>query len=133
MFFDDPVTRSHFGSPTRISNGTNCVSPATNIFENDENYVIEMAAPGLDKKDFNLEFTDGRLKVSSEVEKKETTEGVNYKRREFSKCSFSRSFQIPDDVNEEKISANYAQGVLTISLPKSEEAKIDKVRQIKVG
>jgi HSP20 family protein len=133
MFFDDHATRSHHGSPRRSNHGGACASPATNIFETKSDYKLEVAAPGLDKKDFNLEIGDGTLKVSSTIEKTKNAEDVTYKRREFAKCSFSRSFQIPDDVNDEKIEANYAQGVLTISLPKSEEAKIEKIRQIKVG
>lgn len=133
MFFDDHATRSHYGSPNKPNSGRTCAAPATNIFETKNDYKLEIAAPGLDKKDFILEIGDGTLKVSSTIEKTKNSGDVTYKRREFAKCSFTRSFQIPDDVNDEKIEANYTQGVLMISLPKSEEAKIEKVKQIKVG
>ena len=133
MFFDDHKTRSHYGTHRRNNYVANCATPATNIFETKDAYNLEMAAPGLDKKDFNIEMVDGTLKVSSTLEKTKKEEDVTYRKREFAKCSFSRSFRIPEDVDLEKIEANYAQGVLMISLPKSEEAKIEKIKQIKVG
>ena len=132
MFFDDHPTRLRYGA-SRRNNMTTCSAPATNIFETKEHYKLEVAAPGLGKKDFNIEMTDGTLKVSSTVEKSKREEGVTYRKIEFAKSSFTRNFRIPEDVDLEKIEANYAQGVLMISLPKSKEVKIEKTKQIKVG
>ena len=132
MFFDDQSTRLHHRVSGR-NNMATCSAPATNIFETKEDYKLEIAAPGLNKKDFEIEITDSTIKVSSTVENSKKDEGVTYRKKEFTKSSFTRNFRIPEDVDPEKIEANYTQGVLMISLPKSKKVKIEKAKQIKVG
>lgn len=99
--------------------------PSVNIIEEDETYQIEVAAPGLEKKDFNVEVKEGHLIISVEKAKKDEKkeEDDNYTRREFNYQSFKRSFHLPDTIDSESIDGNYRNGVLTISLPKKEEAK----------
>jgi HSP20 family protein len=109
-------------------NGT----PAVNVREDEKNYFLDCAIPGLDKKDLKIDMNEDVLTLSSEV-KNENEENKNgYQRKEFSYSSFSRSFYIPEDVNRDKIEANYKNGVLSIVLPKQEEekSKISKTIEI---
>lgn len=89
--------------------------PAVNIKENDTNYEIELAAPGMEKKDFDITVDQGVLTISSEKEEKKQ----EYTRKEFSYTSFSRSFVLPDNVDEETIKANYENGILRLSVAKT--------------
>ena len=99
--------------------------PAVNIVENLPNFVIELAAPGLDKKDFTIEVEDETLKISSKKieEKKEETADSRIQRREFNYKSFERSFRLPENIKTEEIQALYENGVLRVTLPKMEEKK----------
>jgi HSP20 family protein len=124
-FFDDDFF------PVLSSKNSN--SPAVNIREDDKNYVLDFAIPGLEKKDMKIDMNEDVLTVSSEV-KKESEENKNgYKRKEFSYSSFSRSFYIPENVNREKIEAVYKDGVLTVSLPKQEEEKSKVSKTIEIS
>lgn len=107
--------------------------PAVNIMEDDKEYRIEVVAPGIDKKNVKINMEDDVLTISSEREEKNEEENKHYMRREFNYTAFSRSFVVPEEVNEEKISAEHKNGILTIHLPKKEEAlKKTKQREIKV-
>jgi HSP20 family protein len=97
--------------------------PAANILENNNGFVIELAAPGLDKKDFQVEIENDVLTIKSEVNKTEPNEDLKVTRTEFSLNSFSRSFTLPEIANVEKISAEYINGILRLDIPKKEEAK----------
>jgi len=107
--------------------------PAVNITENKENYIVSMAVPGMKKNDFNINLEADMLTISSEKEDDKEEEGQDYKRREYSYTSFSRSFNLPEEVNKEKIEAAYEDGVLKLILPKKEEAKrVATFKQISV-
>jgi HSP20 family protein len=107
--------------------------PAVNIMEDNDEYSIEIAAPGLSKKDFNIDLENKVLTISSERENKfEDSEGKTC-RREFSYSSFRRSFSLPDSIDTEKIKASHKDGILYVSLPKREEAKVKPARQITVS
>ena len=107
--------------------------PAVNIREDEKNYVLELAIPGIDKKDLKIDVNEDVLTISSET-KNETEESSNgYKRKEFSYTSFCRSFYVPENVNRDKIDANYKDGVLSVELPKQEEEKNKIARQIKIS
>ncbi len=107
--------------------------PAVNIREDEKNYVLELAIPGIDKKDLKIDVNEDVLTISSET-KNETEESRDgYKRKEFSYTSFCRSFYIPENVNRDKIDANYKDGVLSVELPKQEEEKNKITRQIKIS
>ena len=104
---------------------TDTTLPAVNVKEKDNGFEIEMSAPGLKKEDFNVELTNNVLTISCEKKEEDETkdEDGKYTRREFSYQSFSRSFNLPDTVDYEKIDAKYEDGILTLSIPKMEEVK----------
>jgi len=115
--------------------GTDSTMPAVNVKENDNEYQIEVAAPGMKRDDFKLNYDNGRLTISSErKEEKEEKDGEIITRREFSYQSFQRSFNVPQEmVNIDKISAKYKDGILHISLPKTEEVKPKPAKEIKIS
>jgi HSP20 family protein len=116
--------------------GENMTLPAVNVKENDNEFKIEVAAPGLNKEDFKVNYDNGILTISSEKqEEKEEKEGEKVTRREFSYQSFQRSFSVPEDIiDADKISAKYDNGILYVTLPKHEEAKKAKnVKEIKIS
>ena len=114
----------------------NATAPAINVIENDKEYKVELAAPGLTKEDFDVHIDeDNNLVISMEKknEKKDENKNGRYLRREFSYTKFQQTLILPDDVDKEKITANVANGVLTIELPKysqEEKAKINRVIEI---
>jgi HSP20 family protein len=114
-FFDDDF----FPVLTAKPNNT----PAVNVKEDEKTYVLDFAIPGLEKKDLKIDMNEDILTISSEQKKESEDNKDGYKRKEFSYSSFSRSFYIPEDVNREKIEANYTNGVLSVVLPKQEEQK----------
>ncbi len=106
--------------------GTDDISsqPAVNIIEENDAFLIELAAPGMAKENFDIQVEKNHLVVKSEKKDAEVTqEGRNYRRREFSYHAFSRSFTIPETIDREKIDGTYVDGVLRITLPKKEDAK----------
>jgi HSP20 family protein len=128
-----------FGNDLMDWNLTNFTSPdaslpAVNVKETDNDYFIEVAAPGMEKKDFKINFQNNVLTISAEKEEKKDEKDEDFTRREFNFQSFQRSFNVPaTDVESDKISANYDDGVLNIKLPKREEAKPKPAKKIKVG
>jgi HSP20 family protein len=107
--------------------------PAVNIREDEKNYNLELAVPGMDKKDLKIDINEDVLTISSEVKQENEEEKNGYKRKEFSYSSFARTFYIPENVNREKIEAGYKDGILTVSLPKQEEDKSKISRQINIS
>lgn len=107
--------------------------PSVNITENAKEFKIEMAAPGLERKDFKVEVENGVLCISSEKEEESKEEKKNYTRREYSYNSFSRSFTLPDNSLPDKINAKYENGVLNITLPKKEVTVSKPAKEIKVS
>lgn len=115
----------------------NATAPAINVIENEKDYKVEVAAPGMTKDDFNIHLSeDNELVITMEKKnesKEEDKENKKYLRREFSYSKFQQAFVLPEDVEKEKISANVTDGVLTIDLPKrtsEEKAKINRVIEI---
>lgn len=108
-------------------------APSVNIIENNKEYQVELAAPGLEKKDFKIELENRVLSISSEVEEEREEEDANYKRREFSYNSFCRSFQLPEDVLADKIDARYEGGILKLHIPKKEVTVSKPKKEIKVS
>ncbi|SRR5690606_19716041 len=109
--------------------------PSANIREDSKSYTLELAAPGLSRDDFKLELVDGVLTVSAEKEEeKETKEKKNgYSRREYSYNSFSRSFRLPENANEDKITAKYDKGILSVTVAKKKESAERPVHEIPVS
>ncbi len=106
--------------------------PSVNILETNEEFKLEVAAPGLSKDDFKIDLHNNVLTISSEKEVKNETQDEKILRREFSYSSFRRSFTLPTSVNVESIKAAHKEGILVISIPKKEEAKEKPVRQITI-
>lgn len=109
------------------------VVPEVNIIENGKDYKIELAAPGLEKKDFKVEVQNGVLSISAEKEEETKEKDKNFRRREFSYNSFCRSFTLPENLLSDKIDAKYENGILRLTLPKKEVAISKPVKQIKVA
>ena len=107
--------------------------PAVNITEQKDEYLVSLAAPGLKKEDFKIDVDGNMLTISSEKEEKKEEKEEKYTRKEYSYSSFSRSFTLPEEINQEKIDAKYEDGVLKISLPRKEEAKKLSAKQIAVN
>jgi HSP20 family protein len=97
--------------------------PPVNIWETEQSFTIELMAPGLEKKDFDIQVDNALLTISSERKGEQAVqEEVKYTRKEFTFASFKRSFSLPETINEEGINASYQNGILAITLPKKEEA-----------
>ena len=97
--------------------------PSVNVIENEDSFDVEVAAPGLKKEDFQLTVEEDMLTISGErKEESEKSEGT-FTKREFNYSRFSRSFQLPESCDSERISAAYKDGVLNLNIPKKEEAK----------
>jgi HSP20 family protein len=115
-----------------ISN-RNSSMPAVNIREDETNFVLELAVPGIDKNDLKIDINEDVLTISSETKSETEEKKDGYKRKEFSYSSFCRSFYIPENVNRDKIDATYKDGILSVGLPKQEEEKNKISRQIKIS
>lgn len=103
-------------------------TPAVNIIENFPNFVVELAVPGLDKKDFTIEVEEDTLKIATKKveDKKEESSDSTFLKREFNYTSFERYFKLPENIEVGNIQANYENGILRVTLPKMEEKKILK-------
>ncbi len=130
-FFDGDVMDWN----TRNFAGNNSTLPAVNVKENDDEFMIEVAAPGLKKNDFKVNYENGMLTISSESkEEKQEKDGEKITRCEFSYQSFQRSFSVPENVvNADKIAAKYEDGILHVALPKREEVKPKPAKEIKIS
>jgi HSP20 family protein len=107
--------------------------PAVNIVEHDDEYVIEVAAPGLEKKDFKIDLENNVLTISSEKEDKTEEKSGKDIRKEFRYSSFCRTFTLPETIDNDKIRAKHKDGILSVSIPKKETARIKPARQIAIA
>jgi len=107
-------------------------SPAVNILEQDHTFSIEVAAPGYKKADFQLELDKETLVLKVEKEEIDDVRRELFTRKEFGVTSFERSFKIPKSVDASKIEATYTEGILTVVLPKKEEAQVQPSRTIEI-
>jgi HSP20 family protein len=123
--FDDDFFPAFSGRATSM--------PAVNIREDEKRFTLELAVPGIDKKDLKIDISEDILTISSESKNESEDNREGYKRKEFSYSSFSRSFQIPENVSKEKIDASYRDGVLSVVLPKMEEEKNKISRQVRIS
>lgn len=107
--------------------------PSANIRETASEFVIDLAAPGMDKKDFKIDIDHGSLRISTEKEEEVVNKDEHYNRKEFSYYSFVRSFTLPETVKVDGVKATYQDGLLKIILPKKEEAKPLPKKEIKIS
>lgn len=112
---------------------TGITLPKVNIKETADAFIVDMAVPGLKKSDFHIDIDNQVLSISTETKEENQHKEENYTRREFGYASFKRIFTLPESVNDEKINAKYIDGILSIILPKKEEAKRKPVRNIKIS
>ena len=127
---DDFWGRDYY--PARYnSNGFKSV-PAVNIAEGDNEFTIEVAAPGFEKKDFKIDLDNDRLTIASAREANKEENNERYTRREFNFNEFSRTFTLPETVDGEKITAKHNDGILYVHIPKREEAWVKPAREIAI-
>ena len=107
--------------------------PSANIIENNDSFILEIAAPRLVKEDFKINLENNILTISAEIEDQKREEGKNYTRKEFYFGSFSRAFTLPKTIDLEKIKADYDQGILKIALPKKDEARVEVKKEIPIS
>ena len=133
--FDDFLNRDLFNWGLNNFSDTNTTIPAVNIKETPDDYVVEVAAPGMTKKDFRVQLEGNTLTIGSEkTSRKEEGEDVRYISREFSYQSFSRTFNLQKDVvDTERIQAKYEDGVLHLLIPKKEHAKQKQPKLIEIS
>ncbi len=105
--------------------------PAVNIREEEKNYFVDLAVPGLSKDDIKIDVKDDLLTISSEQKNENQSNGEGFTRREFSYSSFCRSFHLPEGTDAARIEASYKDGILSVTIPR-EEKKAELSRQIKI-
>ncbi len=130
FFFDDFFGRDWFNQDTGSA-----TLPAVNIHEDNDGYHVELAAPGMTKKDFDVTLEDQTLTISYEKEDQsedKDREG-RYTKREFNYTSFRRSFMLPKSAEYDKIKGEYKDGILHLNIPKKEEAKQKPARMIEIS
>ncbi len=123
----EDIWNDFFTPVTRNSN------VSVNIIEGKDDFRIEVAAPGLDRKNFKVDLDNDILTISAEQKELEEEKKENYVRREFGFSSFKRTFTLPEMVDAEKIKASHKDGILTINIPKKEEAKVKPPKSISIS
>jgi len=133
--FNDFLNRDMWNWGIENNSATNTTIPAINVKETNENFEVEVAAPGMEKKDFKIELNGNMLAISSEKKNEwEQNENQRYSRKEYSYQSFQRIFQLPKDVvDENNIQAKYENGLLRLIIPKKEQAKQKPPRMIEIA
>ncbi len=133
-FFDDDWNPLIDWS-NRNSSINSTTVPAVNMKETANEFIVEMAVPGMKKEDFKIELNNGLLSIFSEIKQDDETDNDNnYYRREFSYQSFKRTFNLNDQlVDDTQIQATYQNGILQLNLPKREEAKEKPPRNIEIS
>lgn len=105
--------------------------PRANVLENNSDYIIQLAAPGLIKSDFKITMEGDQLKVSGEDRLNEHSKELKFTRREFNYGKFNRSFNLPESIDRKNVKASYKEGILSITLPKL-ETKVSDERDIEI-
>ncbi len=131
-FIDDIFSRE-WPSVFSQNFNTGMSLPMVNIKETADAYFVEMAVPGLKKSDFHIDLDNQVLSISTEMEEENEQHEDNYSRKEFGYSSFKRTFTLPETIEDGKIEAKYDEGILSIQLPKKEEAKQKPARNIKIS
>ncbi|MGS2726134.1 Hsp20/alpha crystallin family protein [Psychroserpens sp. BH13MA-6] len=112
---------------------TGITLPAVNIKETAEDYILELAIPGMKKSDFTIDVENKMLSIASETEIDNEETSDQYTRREFGYGAFKRTFTLPDTVEQDKVSASYKDGILLVNLPKRDEAKQKPARRVEIS
>ncbi|MGB0886175.1 MAG: Hsp20/alpha crystallin family protein [Chitinophagales bacterium] len=128
--FDELFSNETFNTPKANTGNT---TPAVNIRENENGFFLDFALPGVSKDQVVIKLDNDKLTVSSEKKENKEEKTENFTRREFHFNSFKRSFVLPETIDVSKIKANHNDGILSIEIPKKEEAKPKPVRQIEIA
>ncbi len=129
-FFDNEL----FDWKNKNFSDTNTTLPSVNIKENADEFKVEVAAPGFNKEDFNIEVDGDVLVISSQKKSEnEINEEERITKKEFSYQSFTRSFTLPTLIKHDKIEAKYEDGILNIIIPKKDEAKPIPPKKIEIN
>jgi HSP20 family protein len=107
--------------------------PNANVRESGDEYIIELAAPGMEKDEFKVEVLEDVIVIEGQHEEEKEERDEEYHRKEFKTTSFKRSFRLPQSVVADKVDAKYAHGILKLTLPKREEAKSIGKKLIKIS
>jgi HSP20 family protein len=130
----DELFNNFFRNDYHADYAKSCASnPATNVFETEKEFKIEVLLPGFTREDLSLNVHKNVLSIKVEKETKETDENYKYVRREFGAENFEKQYRLPKSVDVEKISAKFEDGVLNVELPKKEEALEKAPVEIKVS
>lgn len=129
--WDDIFNDGFFSSFNLGRQSASC--PAVNIMEDEKEFRIDVAVPGLSKKDINIDLEDDVLTISSEQKHEKEEKNRRFMRREFSYNSFKRSFQLPDTIDQDNIKASHESGILSIQLPKRKEVVQKASKQIDIA
>ncbi len=116
-----------------FNDGADYSVPAVNIKESENNFEIDLAAPGLKKEDFQIKLEKNILTISSKKEVEKNENEPNFMRKEFSFGSFCRSFSLPESVDSENIKASHENGILKLELPKFDKAKVKAIKEIMIS
>lgn len=131
--FDDFFSRELFNWGSNNHSYTQTTIPSINIKESPQNFEVEVAAPGMEKQDFQVTLEGNVLTISSSKQKQAEEKDDYYTRKEFSYQSFQRSFELAKNVvDEDRIEAKYENGVLKLTIPKTEDAKKQAPRLIEI-
>jgi len=129
-FFDNEL----FDWKNKNFSNTNTTLPSVNIRENADEFKVEVAAPGFNKEEFNIEVDGDVLVISSQKKSEnEINEEERITKKEFSYQSFTRSFTLPALIRHDKIAAKYEDGILKIIIPKKDEAKPIPPKKIEIN
>ncbi|MGI6718230.1 MAG: Hsp20/alpha crystallin family protein [Bacteroidales bacterium] len=134
--FNQPLTFSDFLDDffnTDVGQAKKYTIPAVNILNNEKDFTIELAVPGMDKNDLNVDVTNNVLTISAEQKEEKKEENDNFTCQEFCYSSFSRSFSLTEDVEQDKINAKYEDGILRVVLPKKEAVLTKGNKKIKIS
>lgn len=129
-FFDDAFVKDLFNVGFRSDA---VATPSANIKESKDQFHIELMVPGWNKEDFTISLEKNNLVISAEKKEEITEEGVKFTRREWRQHSFKRRFELSEVIDSNNISAHYTNGILTLSLPKKQEAQTEVVKKIEIA
>jgi HSP20 family protein len=127
-WFDDVLSRDLFDLTDRNFSAFGTTFPSANVQESEKDFAIDLAVPGMKKEDFKIELNNNILSVSSEIKEEKEEKDTDFRRREFRYEAFSRSFQLPEAMDEKKVDAAYKDGILHISVGKR---KIEAPKAVK--
>lgn len=126
-FLDEPFFETPFWNGRRFNK-----VPAANIRETEKEYLVEIAAPGMHKKDFHIDIDNKMLEIKVEKEAEKEEKGIEFTRKEYDYTAFYRAFDLPENVKEDNIKAEYTNGILKVHLPKMAATKKKMAKEIAV-